>query len=67
MKYDYLKAGLIKPEEIPCCCPGHDEFSSEAYRNNRSKRAMARGKRRWHRIARRRGKLQLSAEVRAVD
>jgi len=35
------------------CCPGHDKFPSETYRNRRSKKARAEGKKIEHRVVRR--------------
>ena len=35
------------------CCPGHDEWPSDTYGSNRSKRARSRDKKKEHRHARR--------------
>lgn len=34
------------------CCPGHDTWPCETYKNRRSKRARARDKRNEHQLAR---------------
>lgn len=34
------------------CCPNHDTFPNDTYRNNRSKRARARDKRKEHKMVR---------------
>lgn len=34
------------------CCPGHDEFPCDTYKNNRSKRARSRDKKREHQLVR---------------
>jgi hypothetical protein len=34
------------------CCPGHDDFPNDVYRNNRSKRARSRDKKREHKFVR---------------
>ena len=36
-----MKAYGVKKKDADCC-PGHDKFSSETYKNNRSKRAQTR-------------------------
>lgn len=35
------------------CCPGHDDFHNESYKNRRSKKARSMGKKREHRHVRR--------------
>lgn len=35
------------------CCPGHDAFPSETYKNRRSKKARSRAKKEEHRYVRR--------------
>lgn len=45
----------MKPYGVPRtnhCCPGHDKYPVEAYRNRRSKKARARGKQIAHQRAR---------------
>ena len=34
------------------CCPGHDKWPNETYKNNRSKRARSRDKKKEHKLAR---------------
>jgi hypothetical protein len=48
------------------CCPGHDTWPSETYRNRRSKRARARDIKREHRYVRRVLKARLRSEVEAA-
>jgi hypothetical protein len=38
------------------CCPGHDKFPCETYKNNRSKKARAKGIQLEHQVARQRQK-----------
>lgn len=38
------------------CCPGHDNFPCETYRNRRSKKAQTRDTKIAHRIARHKAK-----------
>jgi len=45
------------------CCPGHDKFPRETYRNNRSKRAQTRDTKLAHGIARSRARLELNRLV----
>ena len=49
------------------CCPGHDDFPDEAYRNRKSKRARSKGKKREHRYVRRIRKHMLARLWRYVD
>lgn len=44
------------------CCPGHDRFPKETYRNRRSKKAQTRDTQIAHQVARARAKRELSAE-----
>lgn len=43
---------LIKPKDLGCCCPGHDVFPNDTYKNRRSKKARSRDKKLEHRLAR---------------
>lgn len=45
------------------CCPGHDKFPSETYRNRRSKKAHTRDTKLAHQIARARERMELMKEV----
>jgi hypothetical protein len=45
------------------CCPGHDNWPSETYRNRRSKRARARDKAIEHRFVRRKLNGELAKEI----
>ena len=43
------------------CCPGHDKFPADSYRNRRSKRARAKSKRLAHKAARARERAMVFA------
>ncbi len=47
------------------CCPGHDEFPNDSYRNRRSKKARARDIKREHKAARSIARRKLQADVAA--
>ena len=48
-----MKRQILQLRRGDCnCCPGHDAFPNEAYNNNRSERARARGKKAEHQTAR---------------
>jgi hypothetical protein len=47
------------------CCPGHDTFPVQTYRNPRSKRAQARDTKIAHQVARARAKRATQQAVRA--
>jgi hypothetical protein len=53
---------LYGPKTLDQCCPGHDEFPNDTYRNRRSKRARARDKAVEHRFVRRARKRELRRE-----
>lgn len=38
---------------VNCCCPGHDAFPNESYKNRRSKKRRSEDKKREHRYVRR--------------
>lgn len=38
---------------VSSCCPGHDSYPNQTYRNRRSKKARARGIKQEHRAFRR--------------
>lgn len=57
MKREILQ--LKRMRHINGCCPGHDDYPSETYGSNRSKRARARDMKKEHRHARRVLRLQL--------
>jgi hypothetical protein len=54
-----MKPYGVNPRWHQNCCPGHDVFPRETYRNNRSKRAQTRDTAIAHRAERRRVKLTL--------
>lgn len=43
------------------CCPGHDDYPGDTYRNRRSKKARSKGIKKEHRHARRVKKQMLDA------
>jgi len=53
-----MKPYGVKRQDFSCC-PGHDKFPRETYRNRRSKKAHARDAGIAHRIARARAKADL--------
>lgn len=44
------------------CCPGHDKFPRETYRNRRSKKARSKADRIMHKRARHRAKDQIEKD-----
>lgn len=50
------------PRRMDQCCPGHDDWPNDTYRNRRSKAARARDIKREHRYIRRVLKLNLLRE-----
>ena len=48
MKREILK---LKPK-VTTCCPGHDKYPDDVYRNHRSKKARSRDKKKEHQHAR---------------
>lgn len=49
------------------CCPGHDKFPSDSFRNRKSKKAQARDTQIAHRIARARIKTALHRAAKGED
>lgn len=49
----------VKGHKVCDCCPGHDQFPNDTYKNNRSVRARSRDIKREHRFVRRKVKLNL--------
>ncbi len=45
------------------CCPGHDRFPRQTYRNRRSKAAQTRDTKIMHRMERRRSRMTLRCET----
>lgn len=43
---------IKSPRALDECCPGHDQWPNDTYRNRRSKRARARDKAKEHRYVR---------------
>lgn len=53
--------------DFPTCCPGHDKFSSECYRNRRSIKKHTEMTKVLHRRGRRRDKAKLALDVRCTE
>ncbi|EPX4280057.1 hypothetical protein ACH1ZL_06550 [Citrobacter freundii] len=49
------------------CCPGHDKYPADKYKNRRSVHARAEGIKREHRHSRRVKRHELDAEVKTLD
>lgn len=45
------------------CCPGHDQFPNDTYKNNRSKRARSRDIKVEHRFVRRKVKMDIQSSM----
>lgn len=45
------------------CCPGHDTYPDDSYKNRRSKKARARGKQMEHKLVRQLHKRALKKEL----
>lgn len=59
-----MKRELLALRRGDCgCCPGHDIFPGETYKNRRSKAARAKGKRKEHQLVRQLNKRSLREEV----
>lgn len=58
-----MKREIVEICQPGWCCPGHDKFPGDTYRNNRSKRARSRGIKKEHRYVRRIKKTRLQREV----
>lgn len=59
-----MKREILNHKRGVCgCCPGHDEFPTETYNNNRSKQARSRDKKLEHQVARTINKRKLKQEV----
>jgi hypothetical protein len=48
-----MKREILDIMKIDQCCPGHDDFPNDTYKNNRSKKARNRDIKVEHRYARR--------------
>jgi hypothetical protein len=54
---------LNHQRHVSACCPGHDKYPCETYKNSRSKRARSRDMAKEHRWVRRRTKQTLTVDV----
>jgi len=55
-----VKRQILEIEPHPSdCCPGHDKWPNETYRNRRSKKARSRDKKKEHRYVRRMSKKKI--------
>ncbi len=52
----------IQPKQYECC-PGHDDWPCDSYKNRRSKRARSRDKKKEHKLARTLVKRALAKEI----
>ena len=59
-----MKRELKTLIHISECCPGHDKYPCETYRNNRSKKARARDIKKEHKLVRTLVKRNLKKEQR---
>lgn len=57
-----MKAYGVNPKHDDCC-PGHSRFSSDTYRNRRSKKAQTRDTKVAHRLERHRVRAAVRAEA----
>ena len=64
MKREILNFKLHRA--IGGCCPGHDDWPDQTYRNPRSKRARSKQTRMEHRVVRANVRQQLIREVQEV-
>jgi hypothetical protein len=48
-----MKREIKQLKFLGSCCPGHDKYPNESYRNRRSKKARSKGVKKEHRTARR--------------
>lgn len=58
-----MKREIIDIKHPGNCCPGHDDYPCETYKNNRSKKARSKGIKLEHRYVRRVKKLDLNKQV----
>jgi hypothetical protein len=48
-----MKREVLTYNRLLCgCCPGHDQYPGDTYKNRRSKKARAKGKKAEHKLAR---------------
>lgn len=59
-----MKRMLLTLRRGDCgCCPGHDKYPCETYRNRRSKKARSRDIKREHRLVRRTVRMMDAKEI----
>lgn len=58
-----MKAYGVNPKYDQGCCPGHDLYSRDSYKNNRSKRAQTKYTKIAHRAERRTTKQNIRREI----
>lgn len=47
-----MKRELKKLKHVESCCPGHDDWPDQTYKNKRSKRARSQDKKKEHKYVR---------------
>lgn len=58
-----MKREIADILDLGYCCPGHDKYPSDTYKNRRSKKRRSEDIKKEHRHARRAKKLKLQKEV----
>lgn len=59
-----MKREIIDYDRHCCgCCPGHDRFPNETYKNRRSKKQRAKDKKREHQVARKKAKKAVEKDI----
>lgn len=58
-----MKREILNHKRLPPCCPGHDKYPCETYKNSRSKRARSRSMAKEHRLVRRVTRQSLSIKI----
>jgi hypothetical protein len=58
-----MKREIFLLIRVDQCCPGHDDWPNQTYKNNRSKRARSNDIKKEHRFVRRKQKHLLRTEM----
>lgn len=61
-----MRRGILEfkiEKNVSGCCPGHDKYPDDVYRNRKSKKARARGKTKEHKYVRFLSKIALRKVV----
>jgi len=62
-----MKREILKYFKVCTCCPVHDMFPSDTYKNNKSKHARSLGIKKEHRYVRRKLRLELTDQVKNLN